>query len=125
MLCGSLDGRGVWERMDTCICMAESLSCSPETITLLIRYTPIQNSLKKKKNSCYYKMQLKFVSLGVTNGCNLPRQVFRSTREDAKVAPQAILAKSGRESSRPSPSEKAQKLLVLEPSFLKLGLCKS
>ena len=49
MLCGSLDGRGVWERMDTCICMAESLSCSPETITLLIRYTPIQNSLKKKK----------------------------------------------------------------------------
>ena len=23
MLCGSLDGRGVWGRMDTCICMAE------------------------------------------------------------------------------------------------------
>ena len=29
--------------MDTCICMAESLHCSPETITLLIGYTPIQN----------------------------------------------------------------------------------
>ena len=44
MLCGSLDGRGVWERMDTCICMAESLCCSPETITtLLIGFTPIQN----------------------------------------------------------------------------------
>ena len=42
MLCGSLDGRGVWERMDTCICMAESLCCTPETITtLLIGYTPI------------------------------------------------------------------------------------
>ena len=26
MLCGSLEGRGVWRRMDTCICMAEALS---------------------------------------------------------------------------------------------------
>ena len=44
MLCGSLDGRGVWWRMDTCICLAESLCCSPETITkLLIGYTAIQN----------------------------------------------------------------------------------
>ena len=33
MLCGSLDGRGVWARMDTCICMAESLCRPPETIT--------------------------------------------------------------------------------------------
>ena len=33
MLCGSLDGRGDWGRMDTCICMAESLHCPPETIT--------------------------------------------------------------------------------------------
>ena len=31
MLCGSLDG--VWGRMDTCTCMAESLHCSPETLT--------------------------------------------------------------------------------------------
>ena len=31
-------------RMDTCICMAKSLRCSPETlITLLISYTPMQN----------------------------------------------------------------------------------
>ena len=44
MLCGSLDGREVWERMDTCICMAESLHCSPEIITtLLIGYAPVQN----------------------------------------------------------------------------------
>ena len=44
MLCGSLDGRGVWGRMDTCMCMVESL-CSPLQITtmLLIGYTPIQN----------------------------------------------------------------------------------
>ena len=42
MLCGNLDGRGVWGRMDTCICMAESLHCSPEAIrTLSIGYTPV------------------------------------------------------------------------------------
>ena len=35
MLCGSLDGRGVWGRMDTCIRMAETLHCSPEAITTL------------------------------------------------------------------------------------------
>ena len=37
----SLDERGVWGagRMDTCMCMAESLCCLPETITaLLISY---------------------------------------------------------------------------------------
>ena len=32
MLCASLDGRGVWGRMDTCTRMAESLLRSPETI---------------------------------------------------------------------------------------------
>ena len=35
MLCGSLDGRGVWGRMDTCIGMTDSLCCSPETISIL------------------------------------------------------------------------------------------
>ena len=50
-LCGSLDRRGVWERMDTCLCMAESLCCPPETITaLLIGYTPIYNKKKDFKN---------------------------------------------------------------------------
>ena len=44
MLCGRLDGRGVWGRMDICICMAESLHGSPETIKILLTsYTPIQN----------------------------------------------------------------------------------
>ena len=43
-----------WEgslgRMDTCICMAESLHWSPETITtLLTGYTPIQNKKFKRK----------------------------------------------------------------------------
>ena len=44
MLCGNWDGRGVWGRTDTSMCMAESLCCSPETVTtLLTSYTPIQN----------------------------------------------------------------------------------
>ena len=44
VLCGSLDGTGIWRRMDTRICMAKSLHWSPETTTtLLIGYTPIQN----------------------------------------------------------------------------------
>ena len=54
MLCG-LDEGGVWRRMDTYICIAESLHCSLETITtLLIGSTPIQNDMfnmkKKTKN---------------------------------------------------------------------------
>ena len=33
---------GVWGRMDTCVCVAESPHCPPETTTaLLIGYTPI------------------------------------------------------------------------------------
>ena len=43
-LYGSLDGRGVWGRMGTCVCMAESLRCSSETISIsLISYILIQN----------------------------------------------------------------------------------
>ena len=50
VLCGSQDGRGVWGRMDTCTCMAESLYCPPESMaTLLIGYTPIHNKLKEKE----------------------------------------------------------------------------
>ena len=53
MLCPSLDGRGAWGRMDTCICMTESRHCSSETTTtLLISYTPNQN--KKLKNKTYH-----------------------------------------------------------------------
>ena len=50
ILCGSLDGRGVWGRMDTRICIAELPCCSHKiSTTLLIDYTPIQN--KKLKDS--------------------------------------------------------------------------
>ena len=56
-VCGSLDGRGVSGRMDTCICTAESLCCSPKTITtLLISYTPIQTKKFKNKSIKKYKI---------------------------------------------------------------------
>ena len=39
-----MDGMGVWWRMDTCVCTAESLCYAPETITaLLFGYTSLQN----------------------------------------------------------------------------------
>jgi len=46
MLYASLGGRGVWERMDTCMCTAESLCIPPETITLLIGYAAAAKSLQ-------------------------------------------------------------------------------
>ena len=50
MLCGSLGGREVWERIDTRIYMAESLHGSPKkTTTPLIGYTVIRNVLGGKK----------------------------------------------------------------------------
>ena len=42
MVCGRLDGKGVWGRMDPYLCITESLHCSPETTTSLIGCTPIQ-----------------------------------------------------------------------------------
>ena len=66
MLCGSLDGRRVWGRMDTCICMVEPLSCSSETITtLLTGYMPRQNVfgvkiLKLKKEMSLWKLFIEF-----------------------------------------------------------------
>ena len=54
MLCDSLDGRGVWEIMDTYICMAEFLHCSPETVTTLLvnqLCSNINKKLKKRSES--------------------------------------------------------------------------
>ena len=45
MLCVSLDGRGVWGRMDLCICAAASICCPPEIITTLLI---VQYKIKKK-----------------------------------------------------------------------------
>ena len=48
MLCGSLDEKGVSGRMDTCICMVESLAVHLKlSHCLLIGYTPIQKRFFK------------------------------------------------------------------------------
>ena len=44
-------------RMDTCGCMAESLCCSPETITILIDCTQKQNEKLKKKLKIFKKSE--------------------------------------------------------------------
>ena len=49
MFCGSLDGRADWGRIDTCICMDESLQCSPETVTTLIINLLQIKSLKERE----------------------------------------------------------------------------
>ena len=49
VLCGSLDGRGVWGRMDTCIHMAECLCCPPETITIVLIGSTLVWNIKLKK----------------------------------------------------------------------------
>ena len=48
--CGSLNGRGLWGRTDTCICVSESFCCSPETITtLFVNWLYSSTKLKVKK----------------------------------------------------------------------------
>ena len=65
MLCGSLDRRGVWGRIDTCICMTEFFCYSPETNTrLLIGYTAIQN--KTTFNGICKRHSLKVLLLLIT-----------------------------------------------------------
>ena len=59
-LCGSLDAKRIWGRMDTCICIAESLCYAPETITtLLISYTKLKVQKKMNKQTKQNKQQKK------------------------------------------------------------------
>ena len=56
---------GGWGRMDTCMCMAESLCCSETATTLPISYTPIQNNKfkvwkKKKKKGSFFHINVKW-----------------------------------------------------------------
>ena len=63
-LCGGLDGRRVWGRMDTCKCRADFLRCSPETITtVLTGYT-------KKKSVKRSTMLKDFSVIGTISGSN-------------------------------------------------------
>ena len=57
MFCAILDGSGVWRRMDTCICMAESPCHSSETITLLISFA-LKQKFKKTETHFQFFSQL-------------------------------------------------------------------
>ena len=51
----------VWGRVDTCVCMAKALCCSPETVaTLSIGYIPIENKKFKKKETEKWSLFLGF-----------------------------------------------------------------
>ena len=55
MLLATCMGGGFWGRMDPCICLAESLCCTPETITtFLVSYTQykIKSFKRSLKNFC-------------------------------------------------------------------------
>ena len=72
MLYGSLDGRRVWERMDTHICMAKSLPCSQTIMALFVnqlcpntKYKVFKKKLffraKKPHIRHYYIIRAKFI----------------------------------------------------------------
>ena len=42
-------GRGVWGRMDTCMCVSETLHCSPETHNIVL-YPNTKEKVNKIKN---------------------------------------------------------------------------
>ena len=102
MLCGNPDGRGVWGRMDTCICMSESLCYSPETVTtLLIGYTLIQSKkwreikrIKKKQIHISIKTVFSFKNcpsyfMEMSSGYSLCKW-HHSTRQEVS-GPHAVL----------------------------------
>ena len=66
-------------RMDTCVCMAESLCCPPEIITtLLISYTPTQNKKFKKKKKRFSFSGPSLEQAGQATGPRLGRTVSSS-----------------------------------------------
>ena len=76
MLCGSLDGRGVWGRMDTRICMAESLCCSPETITTLLISCVVVQSPNRVQLFVTPWTAAQKASLSITDSWSLPKFMF-------------------------------------------------
>ena len=54
MLCGGLDGMGVWGRMVTRIYVARSLRCSPEGVTTLFVNQLLKKVKEVKSLSCVW-----------------------------------------------------------------------
>ena len=118
--CGSLRGRGVRGRMATCLCVAESFHCSPETVTsLLIGYTPVQNKKLKKEPQNFGDGFLRLVQ---------PERRGQEVREKAALQG-ALSCPVGRESwatqahsqSRPQGRPTASPLPSIPPGGFTLG----
>ena len=58
MLYGSLDGRGVWKRMDLCLCMAESLTLHPKLSQYFLLISCTQYKIKSLEKSSPCSAQL-------------------------------------------------------------------
>lgn len=68
VLYSSLDGRGVWGRMDACMWMTGSLCWSPETITILFVNRLYSNTkLKALKKLRVFFLKLQFCSFQCTH----------------------------------------------------------
>ena len=76
MLSSSLDRRGVWGRMDTYICMAESLCCSPETITTLLISCVVVQLPSRVQLFVTPWTAAQQASLSITNSWSLPKFMF-------------------------------------------------
>ena len=75
VLCGSLDGKGVWGKMDKCICMAESVCCPPQTITALstdYQFSSVQ-SLSRVQLFATAWTAARQASLSITNSWSSPK----------------------------------------------------
>lgn len=72
--------------MDTCICMPESLHCSPTTITTLLSYTTIHNKVKIKvilkkiqyQNNTQNKTKYLYLSVYIENESGSEKNVLLS-----------------------------------------------
>ena len=68
IFCNNLIGKRIWKRIHICICITESLCCTPETnTTLLINYTPIENK-KLKKKRCIHSDENRVQQTGISLG---------------------------------------------------------
>ena len=51
VFCNNLNGKGIWKRIDTCVCITESsLCCPPETVTTLLTGYMLRYKIQSLKN---------------------------------------------------------------------------
>ena len=97
MLCGRLDEREVWGRMDTWICVVESLQHSPETITALLISYAAAAAAAKSLQSC---PPLCDPIDGSPPGSPIPGVLQARTLERVAIS-FSVLSKLGRETHNP------------------------